>query len=299
MYQTREENPRKVFTKLKVLSLYCGAGGIDEGLKQSGIKTTLAIDINNDCCETMKLNHDCEIINGKVKDYEKSLKGFDIIVGGPPCQDFSRANKNRDFNSCEIDLFWDLIDNIKPKYYLMENVQDVIRVTNRDNYLVNVSDYGVAQDRIRRIFTNLPLPTTLKKIMMKDVLKQKEYGYLTDFAFPNRNQKCPSRSMESISMTLTTMKHFYLTPIPIYTRKYLPKDKHIWLNKTKDGLDNGMICREITNTERALLQGFDVNYKFFGNEHSIRKQIGNAVPPPLIKAFFEQTLLTNKAEGMV
>jgi len=41
---------------LRVLSLYCGAGGIDEGLKQAGIKTTLAIDMEKDCIKTVELS---------------------------------------------------------------------------------------------------------------------------------------------------------------------------------------------------------------------------------------------------
>ena len=273
---------------MKILSLYCGAGGLDEGLKQAGFKTTLAIDINKDACETMKLNHDCEVINGKVSDYESSFGDFDIIIGGPPCPEFSRANKNRTFNSCEVDLFWSIVDRIKPSFYMMENVQDVIRVVNRDNYLVNVSDYGVAQDRLRRIFTNLPLPKSRNKKTLYDVLGNTGFDYLTDFAFPNRNQKCPSRNMSEISMTLTTMKHFYLTSIPIYTRKYLPKEKHVWLNKDKTSLTNGKPCREITHKERAMIQGFPEDYVFYGNDVSIRKQIGNAVPPPLANAFFSQ-----------
>ena len=58
---------------MKVLSLYCGAGGIDEGLKQAGIKTTLAIDVWKDACETMKLNHqDTEILCDKVSNIKSS-----------------------------------------------------------------------------------------------------------------------------------------------------------------------------------------------------------------------------------
>lgn len=277
---------------MKVLSLYCGAGGLDEGLKQSGIKTTLAIDINKDACETMKLNHDCEVINGKVSDYESTFDDFDIVIGGPPCPEFSRANKNRTFNSCEVDLFWAIVDRIKPKYYLMENVQDVIRVVNRSNYLINASDYGVPQDRLRRIFTNLPLPRSTNKKSLIDVLGHTGFDCLTDFAFPNRNQKCPSRNMNQLSMTLTTMKHFYLTSVPIYTRKYLPKEKHVWLNDTKTGLTNGEKCREITHKERALIQGFPDDYKFIGNDASVRKQIGNAVPPAISKAFFSNIIMT-------
>lgn len=274
---------------MKVLSLYCGSGGIDEGLKQCGLKTTLAIDIWKDACDTFKLNHsDTEIICGKVSDYVDSLSDFDIIVGGPPCPNFSRANANRNFDACEINNFWSIVDKINPKFYLMENVQDVIKVTNRKNYLVNVRDYGVAQDRLRRIFTNLPLPEPKEKTSMGEILKQTEFEYLTDFSFPNRNQKCPSRDMSKVAPTITTMECFYLTEVPIYTRKYLPKEKHVWLNKSKDGLDNGKKARKITNSERAALQGFPNDYQFQGNHHSIRKQIGNAVPPSLIKSFFEQ-----------
>src|SRR3990167_11107715 len=143
---------------MRVLSLYCGAGGIDEGLKQAGIKTTLAIDSNKDCCETMRLNHDCEVIHGKVKDYVGSFSNIDNIIGGPPCQPFRRASPNRSMDANEVNTFWDIVEKIKPKYYLMENVQDVIKICNRKNYLVNCADYGIPQTRIRRIFTNLQLP---------------------------------------------------------------------------------------------------------------------------------------------
>src|SRR3989304_7126520 len=143
---------------MRVLSLYCGAGGIDEGLKQAGIKTSLAIDCERDCIETIKLNHECETIISKIEDVESSLDNFDIIVGGPPCPEFSRAKVSRTLDPTEVNRFWSIVEKIKPKYFLMENVQDVIKVCNKKNYLINCADYGVPQTRLRRIFTNLPLP---------------------------------------------------------------------------------------------------------------------------------------------
>jgi DNA (cytosine-5)-methyltransferase 1 len=144
---------------MKVLSLYCGAGGIDEGLKQSGILTTIAIDLNKDACETFKINHpNAEVICGKVGDYKESFSNCEIIVGGPPCPEFSRANAGRTYDTCEVNNFWSIVENNKPKYYLMENVQDVIKVLKRPNHLINCADYGTPQTRTRRFFTNLPLP---------------------------------------------------------------------------------------------------------------------------------------------
>ena len=275
---------------MKVLSLYCGAGGIDEGLKQSGIKTTLAIDSWKDACETFKANHpDCEVIHGNVSDYIESINQADTIVGGPPCPEFSRANAVRTFDACEVNNFWKVVDKLNPKYYLMENVQDVIKVCNRSNYLLECSDYGVAQCRIRRIFSNIPKPEPQKQKTMIAEVVNTEYDYFTDVSFPNRNQKCVSRTLSEQCPTLTTMDCFYWTPIPIMTRKYLQEKDKIWIDKTtKTNLTNGMKCKKISNMDRQLLQGFPETYQFIGKDDSVRKQICNAVPPPVIKSIFEQ-----------
>lgn len=144
---------------MKIISLYCGGGGIDQGLKQAGLKTTLAIDYDYDSCQTMKINHGCEIINGKVSDFKASLGKCDVIVGGPPCPEFSRAKKDRSYDATEVNHFWDIIKNYcKPKYWLMENVPDVIKVCKERNFLVNCANYGTPQTRIRRFFTNLDKP---------------------------------------------------------------------------------------------------------------------------------------------
>jgi len=91
---------------MKILSLYSGGGGIDEGLKQAEIKTDIAIDYNYDACRTLKMNHpDTEVICGRVGDYVESLPKASIVVGGPPCPEFSRANIGRTFNMCEINNF--------------------------------------------------------------------------------------------------------------------------------------------------------------------------------------------------
>ena len=78
--------------KLNCLSLYSGADNLGDGIIQAGHKIKLCIEINSDCCKTIKLNHpDTEIINDKVSNYLESLGKFDCVVGGPPCPEFSRA----------------------------------------------------------------------------------------------------------------------------------------------------------------------------------------------------------------
>ena len=318
---------------MKVLSLYCGAGGIDEGLKQAGLKTSLAIDCERDCIETMKLNHECETIISKIEDVESSIDNFDVIVGGPPCPEFSRAKTSRTLDPTEVNRFWAIIEKIKPKYFLMENVQDVVKVCNRKNYLINCADYGVPQTRLRRIFTNLPLPRQtyakticytlagdiIKKwLSVKDVLgldgiiedrktvfgenNYRQYDtdkpsntivsdarqwYVAPTGFSAKNKKEISRKIESPIMTIVNANEYVLTNHRVMSQKYIQYRKEANTSKLYE--------HKLTNKELSLLQGFPDTYRFFGNKSSVRKQIGNAVPPQPIKAFFEQILLTNKA----
>ena len=318
---------------MKVLSLYCGAGGLDEGLKQAGIKTTLAVDFVKDCIETIKLNHECETICSKVEDIESTLGYFDAIVGGPPCQPFSRANTERSLNPCEVNRFWSIVDKVKPKYFLMENVQDVIKVCNRKNFLVNCADYGVPQTRIRRIFTNLPLPKqTHSKIeshsLFGDAVKKwvsvrqalgldgliedrktvfGDYGtfrqydterpsntivtdsrqwYVSSYGYSKQNRDKITRSIDEPSDTIVCANDMRITDYEIKSQK-----------KIKNRLQVNGFERKLTNEELALLQGFPRDYKFFGSKSSIKKQIGNAVPAAIPKAFFEQITLVNQMEN--
>lgn len=316
---------------MKVLSLYAGAGGIDEGLKQAGIKTTLAIDWEFDACKTLKLNHpDTEVICGRVSDYLGSIGNMDCIVGGPPCPEFSRAKKDRSFDTCELNNFWSFVDTIKPKYHLMENVQDVVKVLKRRNFLVNCADYGVPQTRLRRIYTNLPLPkpthirtpssdlfgNNIKKwVSVKDALglegllqnrsmpgwKNKTTDRATDkpsstiisdnsgngvwfisyYGHNTQNRENITRSIDEPIDTIVVRNDMRLTNYDIKSVKKIR-------NRNRHLKHQNMFERKLTNHELSILQGFPPDYKWHGNQSSVKRQIGNALPPPVIKAFFEQ-----------
>ena len=340
---------------MKVLSLYQGAGGIDEGLRQAGINTTLAIDTNKDACKTLKYNHpDCEVINGQVEDFITTFSFYDIIVGGPPCQDFSCANTGRTFNLTHVKLFWKIIDRIKPKYYLMENVPDLfIKFRKKSSILINCADYGVPQTRKRRIWSNLPIPQTThaqiptttfngrqltKWVSVKKALGLE--GILFDKSIPSWNKSkikstdVPSRtiltdnsangilfiedrksvfgpyhkrifrhySIDRPAMTILTEGGRYWLINDLKNRNSVMYRKHkpnvidkpaqtvtakVRTNPT-EFLTDGKYARKLTNHELQILQGFPGDYKFIGGKTSIRRQIGNALPPAITKAYFEQ-----------
>lgn len=298
---------------MKTLSLYCGAGGIDEGLKQSGIITTLAIDRDKDACNTMKLNHpDTEIICGNVSDFLPSFGGFDIVVGGPPCPEFSRANVNRSFDMCEVNNFWEAVERASPKYFLMENVQDVKKKLFRTSFLINAADFGIPQIRLRRFFTNLPMPEPTHaersianmygRILKPWVSVGQALGI--EGTLVDRKQYYQDRPREYKTSSPSKVIHgdmrlWLLQDLkdqnPVIYEKHLPYfiDKPAHTIAAKDyglqkgeAITDGVYARKITLDELACLQGFPKDYIFSGSKGSIRRQIGNAVPPPIINAFF-------------
>ncbi len=310
---------------MKILSICSGAGGIDEGIKQAGLKTTLAIDNWKDACETMKLNHDCEVIRGDILDHEDSFGKFDCVVGGVPCPEFSSANVSRTFDDTLVKCFWRIVEKTGVKYWLMENVPGVIQVCKKRNLLIDCADYGTPQHRIRRFFTNLqrPLEThgsyegvdllgikTKKWINVKEALGLDGISFVVKSGFEGCNQLEKTRSVEEPAMTITASDVMRLTNHKIYsTKKLLEKKRYdsrsYFHELDKPGrtimgkdlgrqpsemISDGEFARKLTLKECAIIQGFPPNYKFYGNKTSKRRQIGNAVPPQPIKAFFEKLL---------
>jgi len=309
---------------MKCLSLYSGADNLGDGVRQAGHKVSLCIEMNTDCCKTIKLNDpDTEVINGKVSDFIESLGPFDCVIGGPPCPEFSRAKTNRNYDLCEVNNFVRAREITKSKYHFMENVQDLFKVFKDKNHLINAADYGVPQTRLRRIFTNIDLPKPshskaptntlfdepLKKwVSVKQALglncgfiedrktcfgekEVRKYDidkpshtllvdsrewFVNPTGFDNKNKKQISRSINEPIMTVVNGNGYQLTDKPKMSTKYKQ-----FKNDFKE-------IRKLTNQELAILQGFRKDFKFFGGISSIKKQIGNALPAAISKAFFMQ-----------
>ena len=93
-------------SKLTFVDLFCGAGGLSLGFEANGFELLLANDNNQHSIETFKKNRleteEHKIILGDVRGLTKNIgnltkvgRPIDLIVGGPPCQGFSMANRQR------------------------------------------------------------------------------------------------------------------------------------------------------------------------------------------------------------
>lgn len=191
--------------KYNVVDLFSGCGGISKGfLNTQRARIIGAIDFNEQACDSYKKNFpSANVICGDISQISVQSTGFkniDILVGGPPCQGFSRLNywdKNRD-NDPRNELFLQylrFVEELKPKAIVIENVKNILAAKNGyvpmhiENFMKKMgyelsykilcaADFGVPQMRHRAFFIAL----------------KKEYG---KFDFESLNKyKLPTVSVD-------------------------------------------------------------------------------------------------------
>lgn len=138
--QKYKESP----TNRDVISLFSGAMGLDIGLKQAGLNVRIGQDIDGACVDTMKANKH-SVFKGDIREIqpEQLLSMVNLtpaepflVCGGPPCQPFSTAGKRLGINDPRGSLFMDfirMIDYMRPRFFIMENVKGLMSALVRRN----------------------------------------------------------------------------------------------------------------------------------------------------------------------
>jgi DNA (cytosine-5)-methyltransferase 3A len=170
---------------MNVLSLFDGMSCGQLALERAGIPIDnyFAAEIDKYAIKVTQANFPETVQLGDVTAIDPdSLPDIDILIGGSPCQGFSFAGKQLNFDDPRSKLFWEyvrLLKALKPKYFLLENVRmkkesmDVItEALGVDPVAIN-SNLVSAQNRYRLYWTNIPfdVPTEDKGIVLRDILE--------------------------------------------------------------------------------------------------------------------------------
>ena len=164
--------------KPKVIDLFAGVGGLSLGFENCGFDVILANEYDESIAAAYSKNHpSTKMIVGDItaldlQEVFGSLSGkVDVVIGGPPCQGFSQKGQRKTIHDERNFLFKyyvKVVDLVKPKYFLMENVPNLLtaengyfkkeieELFNNMGYslnmgVLNASDYGVPQNRRRAI----------------------------------------------------------------------------------------------------------------------------------------------------
>lgn len=325
----------------KLVSLFCGAGGLDLGFIDAGFDVAFAADHDRYAVETYNHNHPgqraskVDLLETSPEElYKRSVlePGFEGaihgIIGGPPCQGFSRANTARCHSDPRNQLavkYADIVNyfyrHSKIKFFLFENVPEILAKKNADflemlrarlskNFFIyekeiNSSGFGVAQHRRRYFIAGISKDVKAGKFTFPEATV-KDFRTVEDeiFGFPqpvyyNRANNSDSIPFHPNHWTMKPKSKRFLTgEMPAGGRSFIKLD---WKRPSRTvAYGNREIHvhpdghRRLSIYEAMKLQGFPDSYRLMGTLSAQVKQISNAVPPPVAAALakcFKEFLL--------
>lgn len=281
---------------MRCVDLFSGCGGLSLGFQNAGFDIVAAFDRWNAAVEIYKANFKHPVFEADLYKEEAvaQIEEYhpDIIIGGPPCQDFSIAGaRHRGIRANLTIRYAQIIQKIKPEWFVMENVYNIERmdvlpealaIFKKAGYgltkrVLNASLCGVPQARKRFIlighfgdtddFLGNELDSHLaeKPMTVRDYLGDSlgtQYYYMHPRNF-NR------RGVFSIDEPAATIRGTNRPIPPNYKRHHADKAD------IADGV------RSLTYKERSYLQTFPEWFQFPGTKTNVEQAIGNAVPVKL------------------
>ena len=189
----------------KFVDLFAGCGGLSVGLQQAGFMPWFVNEIVEQFCNTYKFNHDLSDehyfvgdiadLNAHIDEYKEMLSDITLVCGGPPCQGFSMANRQRILDDPRNALYKQyliFLKTVRPKFFIMENVKGMMNKIDEikqnfaeylgeeyqfDYALLRAQDYGVPQNRERFIMIGNRVGVSPKKIF-EEIYKHKRPSFV-------------------------------------------------------------------------------------------------------------------------
>ena len=189
----------------KFVDLFAGCGGLSLGLQQAGFTPWFVNEIVEQFCNTYKYNHelsddhyfvgDIADLNQHLDEYKNLLSDITLVCGGPPCQGFSMANRQRRLDDPRNSLYKQyliFLQNVRPKFFIMENVKGMMNKIEeiKENFkeylgeeyqfdyaLVKAQDYGVPQNRERFIMIGNRVNIS-PKLIFEEIYKHKRKPFV-------------------------------------------------------------------------------------------------------------------------
>jgi len=219
----------------------------------------------------------------------------DVIIGGPPCQDFSSAGKRIEAGRADLtNSFAQIVTKIKPKAFVMENVErarlsityaKAKSILSKSGYqltelLLNASFFGVPQIR-KRLFCigtlngaddcgvaeNIAAMASAQPMTVREYLGE-EFGVQYYYRHPRNYSRRAIYSIDEPSATIRGVNR----PVP-------PG----YPGHPNDACKVTPSLRPLTMAERARIQTFPRSFQLVGNKSEVEQLIGNAVPVELAR----------------
>ena len=282
----------------KVVDLFCGCGGLSLGFQNAGYDIVAAYDNWDEAIKIYDKNFNHNVFKRDLNDTENvdDIANFhpNIIIGGPPCQDYSSAG-HRDESLGRANLtisYAEIVTKIRPQYFLMENVPTiqksdklatVLRMFHEAGYgitqmVLDASKCGVPQKRKRFVVIGglgendgfldeiLIKGQSSKSMTLRDYFGD-SLGFEYYFRVPRSYSRRGIFSIDEPSMTIRGVDRPVPKGYPGHPGDPVPLDDSI---------------RTLTYQERSWIQTFPRDFDWGeGSKTNLNQAIGNAVPVKL------------------
>ena len=349
--------------KYAAVSLFSGCGGMDLGAEQTGrVGVVWAVDSEHWAVETYRRNLGPHIVEADITQTEIPDVACDILLAGPPCQDYSTLWNHDGLKTARGNLFRQVarfLDELRPAAFVLENVPGLLSANQGTAWtlvrhalrapssfasergdrpgvrydlsaqVVDMADLGVPQHRERLIVVGvrrdlgvrppvIPTPFAGQPRTVREALDQNPLSERS----PNHERGLDSADVVERLKLIPPGSNYEVIPEghPLAVKGLI---SHVYRRLDPDRPAYTMIAgggggthgyhhvepRRLSNREKARLQGFPDDFVF---EHGcgpgaresrsayprVRRQVGNAVPPPAANLIVSALADTLKAAGV-
>jgi len=282
---------------LHVVDLFAGCGGLSLGFQNAGLEIRAAFEYWETAARCYELNFSHPVYRIDLSDTDSAIKVIssfkpDLIIGGPPCQDFSHAGKRIEASRAGLTgAFANIISAVKPKYFVMENVDRAVgshaygfarSILKNAGYglteiVLDASKCGVPQKRKRFFCIGIidekddALRTYITNRMSSTETTLRDYfgdelGFEYYYRHPRNYNRRAIFSIDEPAPTIRGVNRPVPKGYPGHPNDACPLDDTI---------------RALTTQERALIQTFPKSFRWYGSKTDVEQMIGNAVPVKL------------------
>ena len=282
---------------METVDLFSGCGGLSLGFQNAGFEILAAFDKWEPAVKIYRENfnhpiYDTDLGSDEGLEFVKNLKPK-MIIGGPPCQDFSSAGK-RDETMGRADLtisFANIVASSKPEWFVMENVERITKshILKDALKIFKKAGYGISYQVLDASFCGVP---QARKRFFLVGHRHSDDGFLNPYFVKNLSSK-PMTLFDYFGKSLG-VEYYYRHPRS-YARRgvfsiYEPSPTIRGVNRPipkgyprheGDPVEISDKVRPLTTKERSLIQTFPEDFIFNGSKTDLEQIIGNVVPVKL------------------
>lgn len=279
---------------MRTVDLFAGCGGLSLGFQNAGFDIVAAFDNWQPAIDIYQQNFKHTILKRDLANIENYhfLKNYnpELIIGGPPCQDFSSAGKRTESIRADLTVdFAKIIAHTQPQMFVMENVERIVS-TNALKSAIHIfksMGYGLTSSVLNASLCDVP--QLRKRFFLIGILDEKD-NILSSFLSENLRKE-PMTVFDYLGNSLG-VKHYYRHPRSYARRgvfsihepsptvrgvnRPIPPNYQFHSGDTCKNIDE---IRPLTTIERSYLQTFPKDWHWEQKSKSdLEQMIGNAVP---------------------